>query len=174
MKIKAKKCYYADTWFRSNLEGRCAESFDRLGIEWEYEPIVARGEWYEGGQYTPDFYLPELKTYVEAAGVWNGRHATNALEFMNRLKLTPTGDWDEQPGYAIIDGGGYFGSVKPDGSVSRNVVLTKCTECGKWSLHANWVSFECPLCHAYDGDHLVDGMTSNLFDAAGVKRYAGR
>jgi hypothetical protein len=44
--------------FRSRTEARWAVFFDRLGVEYEYEPegfILPDGTW-----YLPDFYLPEF------------------------------------------------------------------------------------------------------------------
>lgn len=49
--------------FRSRLEARWAVFFDHLGIRWDYEP-----EGFELGnglRYLPDFWLPDLKTWVE-------------------------------------------------------------------------------------------------------------
>lgn len=51
--------------FRSRLEARWAVFFDRLGVEWVYEPQgfqLSTGE-----RYLPDFYLPRLDggIYVE-------------------------------------------------------------------------------------------------------------
>lgn len=71
---QAKRCLYDGTWFKSNLEGKAAESFDNLGIRWKYEPVVVRGSQFVGGQYTPDFYLPDMLCYVEVAGAWDGNH----------------------------------------------------------------------------------------------------
>ncbi|MDQ0368980.1 hypothetical protein [Catenuloplanes indicus] len=40
--------------------------FDHLGIEWRYEPEGYRLS--NGVKYLPDFYLPELDTWVEVKG----------------------------------------------------------------------------------------------------------
>lgn len=64
--IKAIETYYNGYRFRSRLEARWAVFFDALGIKYEYEP-----EGYElsdGSKYLPDFYLPDLKYYVEVKG----------------------------------------------------------------------------------------------------------
>jgi hypothetical protein len=57
---------YACTAFRSSLEADWACTLDNLGIEWRYEPVTVTlpsGEW-----YVPDFWLPELATYIEVKG----------------------------------------------------------------------------------------------------------
>lgn len=55
MTIKAIETHYAGCRFRSRLEARWAVFFDRLGIEWEYEP---EGFETSAGWYLPDFRLP--------------------------------------------------------------------------------------------------------------------
>jgi hypothetical protein len=70
---------YAGCLFRSRLEARWAVFFDKLDVEWEYEP---QG-YHVGGlyadqfpddphcqprRYLPDFYLPGTRTWVEVKG----------------------------------------------------------------------------------------------------------
>lgn len=57
---------YASTRFRSRLEADWAVTLDGLGILWEYEPelIVLPS----GTQYVPDFWLPEVGTWLEVKG----------------------------------------------------------------------------------------------------------
>jgi hypothetical protein len=55
--------------FRSRLEARWAVFFDACGIKYEYEP-----EGFDLGNgvyYLPDFYLPEVKMYVEVKSSYN-------------------------------------------------------------------------------------------------------
>ncbi len=61
--MKAIETEYNGILFRSRLEARWAIYFDQLGIEWVYEPecFVLNN----GLKYTPDFYLPQHKCYVE-------------------------------------------------------------------------------------------------------------
>ena len=60
--IKPIETVYNGYRFRSRLEARWAVFFDEAGIRYEYEP-----EGFEAVEqkYLPDFYLPNLKTYVE-------------------------------------------------------------------------------------------------------------
>ena len=61
--IKAIDTKYNGYKFRSRLEARWAVFFDEMGIKYEYE---SEGfELSDGTRYLPDFYLPELKCYVE-------------------------------------------------------------------------------------------------------------
>ena len=69
MKIKAIETEYKGYKFRSRLEARWAVFFDAMGIEYQYEPEGFEREVY-GCVYRwlPDFYLPELKVWVEVKG----------------------------------------------------------------------------------------------------------
>ena len=61
--IKPIETEYNGYRFRSRLEARWAYFFDLLGIKYEYEPegfLLGAGV-----RYLPDFYLPEMETYVE-------------------------------------------------------------------------------------------------------------
>lgn len=66
-RIEAIETFYNGYRFRSRLEARWAVFFDALGIRYIYEP-----EGYglpNGMAYLPDFYLPDLKIWVEVKGV---------------------------------------------------------------------------------------------------------
>lgn len=55
---------------KSSYELLFARWCDERGIEWQYEPRwfnIGKGNW-RGISYTPDFYLPYLKAYVELKG----------------------------------------------------------------------------------------------------------
>lgn len=66
--ITAIETTYAGVVFRSRLEARWAMFFDAFHLYWRYE--------YEGfelpsGRYVPDFWLPELQTWVEIKPPFN-------------------------------------------------------------------------------------------------------
>jgi hypothetical protein len=63
--IKAIETAYQGYKFRSRLEARWAVFFDTLGIKWEYEK---EGYDLDGMRYLPDFWLPELKCWIEIKG----------------------------------------------------------------------------------------------------------
>lgn len=74
--IRPIETRYAGCRFRSRLEARWAVFFDTLGVRWEYEPegfVVSmaedeNGEILSSRAYLPDFWLPDLETYVEVKG----------------------------------------------------------------------------------------------------------
>jgi hypothetical protein len=65
-KMKPKRCIYKGIVFQSKLEARWAVVFDALNIRWIYEPETLHCKWGdEDLYYRPDFYLPDISTYVE-------------------------------------------------------------------------------------------------------------
>ncbi|QDN57346.1 hypothetical protein [Streptomyces sp. S1D4-20] len=85
--IKAIETRYAGCRFRSRLEARWAVFFDRLNIQWEYEPQGFENriccdcddpeeDLWDGKRncsgkherYLPDFWLPQTQTWVEVKG----------------------------------------------------------------------------------------------------------
>ena len=63
MGIQAIETQYQGCRFRSRLEARWAVFFDAMDIKWEYEKEgYALGEL---GWYLPDFWLPDLRVWVE-------------------------------------------------------------------------------------------------------------
>jgi len=71
MTIKAVPTTYAGTRFQSTLEADWAATLDNLNIQWQYEPEAVQLP--NGLRYRPDFYLPELTTWLEVKGPHNDR-----------------------------------------------------------------------------------------------------
>jgi hypothetical protein len=65
-RIKAIPTVYSGIKFRSKLEARVAQFFDRAQIKWVYE---AEGYDIDGTWYLPDFWLPDLRAFVEVKGL---------------------------------------------------------------------------------------------------------
>lgn len=66
MTIEAIPTWYAGVTFRSRLEADWAATLDSLGIRWQYEPESINLP--SGTVYIPDFWLPELGTWIEVKG----------------------------------------------------------------------------------------------------------
>lgn len=64
--IKAIETRYNGYRFRSRLEARWAVFMDTLGVRYEYE---VQGFNMNGLAYLPDFYLPDLNSWLEVKGV---------------------------------------------------------------------------------------------------------
>lgn len=54
-------------YFYSRWEANMARLYTYLGVKWEYAP---RSFDIGGHTYTPDFYLPEIDTYIEVKNFW--------------------------------------------------------------------------------------------------------
>ncbi|WP_318209438.1 MULTISPECIES: hypothetical protein [unclassified Streptomyces] len=64
--IDAVPTVYGNTMFRSRLEADWAATLDVNGIAWQYEPETISLE--PGALYLPDFWLPDLGTWIEVKG----------------------------------------------------------------------------------------------------------
>ena len=91
--LKPIETVYNGYKFRSRLEARWAVFFDALGVNYEYEPEGF--ELSNGDKYLPDFYLPELETFVEV------KPENFTIEMDDEGVIFPT-NWDKY-GYAAQD-----------------------------------------------------------------------
>lgn len=66
MSLKAIQTPYNGYRFRSRTEARWAVFLDALGVRYEYEPEGFH--FGSGGQYLPDFWLPDEECWVEIKG----------------------------------------------------------------------------------------------------------
>lgn len=112
--IKAIETVYKGYHFRSRLEARWAVFFDALGLEWEYEPEGY--EFKDGTRYLPDFYLRELRLWVEV------KPDEPSLEELG--KLTQLVEATNDPAFmtrGLPDKTGYGCYIKDDGSTHVGV-----------------------------------------------------
>ncbi|GAB4408336.1 MAG: hypothetical protein Kow00106_01500 [Anaerolineae bacterium] len=77
----ATESIYRGALMRSRLEVRFAQELDRRGIAWQYEP-----ERIGGGRYLVDFYLPDLKCWVEVKGRFEARDDLLLPNVANHLR----------------------------------------------------------------------------------------
>jgi hypothetical protein len=61
--IRVLPTHYRNHHFRSRLEARWCVCFDRLELEWDYEPEGFRLK--DGLRYLPDFWLPQVQMWAE-------------------------------------------------------------------------------------------------------------
>lgn len=76
--IKSIDTTYRGYKFRSRLEARWAVFFQTLGFAWEYEKEGF--ELTNGDRYLPDFYLNDLKLWVEIKPDWDCAELENNWE----------------------------------------------------------------------------------------------
>lgn len=77
--IKAIPTHYAGHKFRSRTEARWGVFCDSVGRKYSYETQGYRLP--NGLTYLPDFYLPEIRTWVEVKGVMDDEDQAKILEF---------------------------------------------------------------------------------------------
>lgn len=125
---------YAWTSFRSSLEADWACTLDSLSIRWQYEPVTVTlpsGEW-----YVPDFWLPELATYIEVKG--DGiprRHKPAQLAKMDDSIVVILG---QSPSWAPDVNGWPSLRARWRPVSHSNAPLGQCQECSAWS----WVPLQ--------------------------------
>lgn len=80
--IEAAHPVYKGIEFDSALEMNLARAFDEREIAWRYHPQTFHDpNFIFGYQYTPDFYLPHFKIYVESCSIWDTRHEHVCMYF---------------------------------------------------------------------------------------------
>lgn len=142
---EARPMVYRGEQLRSELEGGWARTLDQLGIAWEYEkrPVkLASGE-----RYLPDFWLPAIRTFIEAKGTHTQRRHKP-----EELAREVTGDVIVLIGWPpvmrrvtpyIWDP--YLQWLDPLGYDTR---LAQCPECSGWQWLRAQLSRQCRLCGA--------------------------
>ena len=129
---------------RSRLESEIAFILDSLNLKWEYEKhsfLLSSGK-----HYFVDFYIPELKTWLEAKGDITPSEVLNAMDFTieNKTELIllskQVGMW-----FSVVDG-----CAGP-----HKLLLGKCYKCGSYFFCGNEGIYHCRKCGFYDGMSLV-------------------
>jgi hypothetical protein len=123
MQIKAIETKYKGYRFRSRLEAKWAVFFDAFNWKWQYEPEGYKIE-YKGKiiYYLPDFWLPDLKQFVEIKG---GKISANdnikikALAFTSNYPVILLGNIPEQN--ECHDG--FYGFYKNEDTIKEQKLL---------------------------------------------------
>lgn len=171
----AKKTKYAGIWFKSNLEAKTAEALDAIGVKWLYEPMCFRDSRYSGGQYTPDFWLPDDCTYIEVVGKIDDRHLENGVVFCELENVIrpdynmTEGPSSERPQYAFVVGGGNVLVPTRDGT-SNYCAVHFCENCNRLMLSLDENRWICPFCNErcsnfYDYYNLFD-LANNIQESS--------
>lgn len=86
--------------FRSRLEARYAALFDALGLVWEYEHQIYDCD--SAGGYLPDFWLPQLKCFVEIKGEWPTEEELAKIQSLSLFSGFPVWLAIGTPGYRSL------------------------------------------------------------------------
>lgn len=119
--LKAIDTSYAGHRFRSRTEARWAVFLDALGVAWTYEE---EGFELPSGRYLPDFWLPDLKGWIEVKGKAPTRE--------ERAKLAE-----------LIDGSGHSAAiVTGPPSPSKADALFRCMDYARpWDCRSSELSW---------------------------------
>jgi hypothetical protein len=174
-RLKAIPTTYHGIEFRSKLEAKYAQAFDRLGIVWEYEGHGFRFD--DGTCYCPDFYMPEIDTYFEVKGVLDEESLRKIKLLVMEMKRVVVGGPDGS--MTIYD---FFNDVdngyNPNGEIVENKgYLSVCEKCKKAHFSpSDWFVEACPNKEHdesnCDMNHLWKWQEDheNVFEAAGWER----
>lgn len=158
---------YSGVQFRSTLEGDWAATLNHYGMEWEYEPWTLRLP--SGATYMPDFWLPQLKTFIEVKGAHMLRvdkprelaREVNHDEIIVLLGFAPVNRamqpymWDP-----------YLQWGDP---LRYDTRLAKCPACSGWQWMRAELSRRCRLCNA-----LHEGVLAKAGEMPFIRAQADR
>jgi hypothetical protein len=150
---------YNGVRYRSKLEAAWAEFFDRHRMKFAYE---SEGFNFDGVWYLPDFYLPEIKTFVEVKGILDETDKDKLFALakveapkgiMVVLAEAPAGEKyrlvnPTPQDYEDAEPGDYI----PVGSFSNEVRLGLCARCNTWYFMEIEQSWHCTACGFREGD----------------------
>jgi len=181
--LKTLPCKYKEIEYRSKTEARVAEEvFDRHEIKFLYEAETYN---FDGELYSPDFYLPEIKTFIEVKGAtdsdlskpqkllktlqdqWVG--TTDQKQYIDSEGNTQNIDalmnweWDQPFMVIAIFSDGTFKSVDEEGN-HTDLFFTKCAKCNSWQFIHTSGFYACRKCGHHDEHHHANCINKfNLF-----------
>jgi len=146
--ITAKPKTWEGIEFRSTLEADWAATLTSLGITWEYEPEILTMS--DGNAYIPDFWLPEIGTWIEVKGYGVGREWKPAELAQEKLcHCTGKCECRWYGGLIVLIGREareHGTRLAWDDALGCNAYLCQCTECGAWSWRRIRHSLRCRKC----------------------------
>lgn len=145
---EAEPTVYDGIQMRSKLEAEWASVLDFYGIDWAYEPEVFRLA--SGALYLPDFWLPELGTFLEVKGIGIPRlwKAEQFAEEVNAEMIVLIGFPSQ---YRYLS---YLRHQYPQwrDALGYDTRFAKCASCGGWQWLRPQVSRACRMCGiSYEG-----------------------
>lgn len=142
--IKPIETVYQGYRMRSRLEARWACFFNEMGFKWRYEE---EGYKVNGAGYLPDFFLPDLKCFVEIKG-----QDPTAIELQKCVDLnvkSNTAVYLLSGSVGMISDDDHWPSYRPDyvgysirnGEARKGWVWTQCLQCRQYGLVASHDAF---------------------------------
>jgi hypothetical protein len=168
--IKAVPQTYRGVRFRSTLEADWAASLDALSIAWSYEPEAVQLP--SGELYRPDFWLPEITTWLEVKGPHDERiNKTRELAEVAMHVPDCSGDcgcWGCPYQLVVVGRGAVAGTLTFHGTDRDINILMHA--CGKASFFDGTGGWTCRACGATgkvyaSGELYSSGDGSSCFTA---------
>ena len=165
---RGKLTNYKGITFHSRLEAQWAYFLDQQEIGWLYEPSRMRLP--ECGDYVPDFYIHQLKCWLEVKGPVNADTIAKPMRLWRLLKGS---------GVKVVIGTGegrvMVPELKSDGTVSMDGFIVNCSNCeGLWMANPNSKdSCMCIHCGEKKGGEPSLLASKNLHECGVPTRWIG-
>lgn len=172
--LKAIPREYKGVEYRSTTESKVAEIFDKYGTKFIYEP---EGYSLNGMLYIPDFYLPEIKTFVEVKGPTNS-DLSKPKALLESLCESLTEDEKQEnwwlPKYIVViiySDGTFYSAEETEDDIKRQIAMhykellfATCFKCNKKYFVGCDRGYACRACGHYEGGSLKNPLEEfNLF-----------
>lgn len=157
---------YKGVLMRSRFEADIAYFIDGLGYKWLYEPQSYLLD--NGLHYWPDFYVQELKLFIECRGYFTEKGQKQINGFSQVIRMGEVGSdlktrpqllssilidggpkYKEYPDYLIIgpERVSFVDSITRYGNTDTcPAYLVLCSVCGKYSFLSLETSYQCRYC----------------------------
>jgi hypothetical protein len=157
------------TAFRSTLEADWAATLDYMSVRWAYEPRTLHLP--SGKTYIPDFWLPEIRTWLEVKGDGiPGLAKTRELAQEPVCGCAAQCDCEGRGGVMVIAGfsaryaeGMRYGTMRWADPLAFTSFLSRCPHCDGWFWMRPQASFRCRRCMVLDKAGL-----GHLYSSAGA------
>ncbi len=149
--------FYKGQLMASQLECKWAFFLDHLNIKWQYEP--ERLQLPSGSVYMPDFFLPELGSWLEIKGNQNCSRLKKTYELSCLIA-------DEKPKVFVGLADGHLGFYLPDSMKLRPATEVSCSQCpGNWFRPLYGQSTDnCPHCHSHQDNSGILARKRHLYE----------
>ena len=160
--LKGIQNIYKGITMRSLLESRIAYLLDKLNIIWIYEPKVFMLS--SGIIYKPDFYLPELKQWIEVKGEIKSHNEEISKQFVkDNCTTLLLISYKDIKWFSYLDGN-YDSTAYSNELVdtAKEIQIFLCPHCNKYYFCDLYGSWHCRNCNIHEGDHGFIKLFDNL------------
>ena len=145
---------YHGTNFKSRIEAEVAQLLDRMKIKWNYEPksfLLNNGK-----HYWPDFYLPDLKTWVEVKGTRqaadDNMETFKMFVFEKKTEMVVLG-YDFSLWLSHVPAQWVVCAKNEKNLSEEGLYIGHCSHCGSFFFCGDQGIYHCRKCDKHEGDH---------------------